>query len=513
MPIRMVKDREQPNDNGGNGRNDNNAGGGGGLGKGILGALLALLFKNPRLLIPLLLIGGAAYFFLGRETAGKLANNLLSMGCEMKTSVYDKAEVFEPLAVNAADYNIPDRVSLEKFCPTRLNQGQQGSCVGWSSSYSARTILQSIATGKNPDEVRFSPSSLYNQISLPGCQGAYIQNAMQVMQQRGVLPFSKFAYDENTCHTKPAGDQIDLMAQYRTNGYNRLTVSGENYSVDLNAIKQNLAQGAPVVIGMMVGGSFMQDMMGKDIWIPGRSDYNMYGFGGHAMCVIGYDDNYEGGAIQIMNSWGQEWGNNGLAWVRYKDFLFFTKEAYGLYPMGNAATNQKVFTFTIGLIDQDTEKPINLKKTADNTFETSSKVLKNSKFKISVNNKNEAYVYVFGRETDGSSYVLFPYTEKHSAYCGITGTRLFPKDYSMSPDETGTKDYFAIVVSKQQLNYNKVNEQINQSKGANYAEKVNNALQGEQAIKTNTSVDDYIHFDATGTDKPLTSFIIAVNKE
>lgn len=115
MPIRMVKDREQPNDNGGNGRNDNNAGGGGGLGKGILGALLALLFKNPRLLIPLLLIGGAAYFFLGRETAGKLANNLLSMGCEMKTSVYDKAEVFEPLAVNAADYNIPDRVSLESF--------------------------------------------------------------------------------------------------------------------------------------------------------------------------------------------------------------------------------------------------------------------------------------------------------------------------------------------------------------------------------------------------------------
>jgi hypothetical protein len=33
------------------------------------------------------------------------------------------------------------------------------------------------------------------------------------------------------------------------------------------AMKQQLAQGAPVVIGMMVGGSFMQDMEGQE-WIP-----------------------------------------------------------------------------------------------------------------------------------------------------------------------------------------------------------------------------------------------------
>ena len=38
------------------------------------------------------------------------------------------------------------------------------------------------------------------------------------------------------------------------------------------------------------------------------------------MCVIGYDDYFEGGAFQVMNSWGKEWGEDGLFWMRYNDF-------------------------------------------------------------------------------------------------------------------------------------------------------------------------------------------------
>ncbi len=512
MPIRMVKDEEQPGDN--SGKKGNSSGGNlGGLGKGILGAVIGLVFKNPKLLVPIVLIGGAAYFFLGKEKMSVVANQLLSTGCEMKTSVYDKAEVFEPLSPSAPGYGLPERVSLEQYCPKRLNQGQQGSCVGWSSSYAARTILQSIATGKNPNEVKFSPSSLYNQISLPGCQGAYIQNAMQVMQQKGVLPYSQFAYNENDCEKLPANDQIDLMSQYKTKGFNRLTASGENYSVDLEAIKQNLAQGAPVVIGMMVGGTFMQNMVNQEVWIPTQSDYEMHGFGGHAMCVIGYDDKYEGGALQIMNSWGEEWGNKGLGWVRYKDFLHFTKEAYGLYPMGNAAVDQDLFSIQFGLIDVESKKSIPLIQQNDNVFETKAMVAKNSKFKISVSNKNECYIYVFGQETDKSSYVLFPYTEKHSAYCGITGTRLFPKDYSMSPDDIGTRDIMAIVISKQQMDYTKLNQAINQAKGNTYAEKVNSVLNEEMLNNVKYNTGEYIGFETKSNGKNVAVLVVEVKKK
>ena len=505
----MVKDQEPPE------RNDSNNKGGRSsqISKGILGAIVGLILKRPKLLIPILLIAGVAYLFLGKEKMSTVTNQLLSMGCEMKTEVYDKAEVFEPLSAAAPGYGLPEKVSLELYCPKRLNQGQQGSCVGWSSSYAARTILQSIATGKNPDDVKFSPSSLYNQISLPGCQGAYIQNAMEVMQKKGVLPYSQFAYNENDCERLPEREQLDLMAQYKTRGFNRLTASGENYSVDLEAIKQNIARGAPVVIGMLVGGSFMQNMVNKDVWIPTRSDYSMVGYSGHAMCVIGYDDKYEGGAFQIMNSWGEEWGNKGIGWVRYKDFLHFTKEAYGLYPMGNAAVDQDLFSVQFGLFDVESKKSIPLKQQKGNVFETQYEVAKNSKFKISVSNKNECYLYVFGQETDKSSYVLFPYTQKHSAYCGITGTRLFPKDYSMSPDEIGNRDVMAIVMSKQQMDFNKLNTAINKAKGNTYGEKINNVLKDEMLTNIKYTSGEYISFETKANGKNFAVMIVEVKKK
>ena len=175
-----------------------------------------------------------------------------------------------------------------------MNQGSQGSCVGWASSYAARTILESRATGKNPNQVIFSPSFLYNQIALPRCQGTYISEAMKNMSNVGRLPYSQFPYNERSCDKKPDNYERTEASQYEIKGHNRLTKNGNKHKTDLLAIKQNLVQGWPVVIGMMAGGTFMQQMQGKDVWRPTNSDYNQRGFGGHAMCVICYDDYKKG---------------------------------------------------------------------------------------------------------------------------------------------------------------------------------------------------------------------------
>jgi C1A family cysteine protease len=42
--------------------------------------------------------------------------------------------------------------------------------------------------------------------------------------------------------------------------------------------------------------------------------------GPHAICIIGYDNNRYGGAFEIVNSWGSEWGNDGYLWIKYSDF-------------------------------------------------------------------------------------------------------------------------------------------------------------------------------------------------
>jgi len=469
MAIRMV-----PDNDGSSRRNSSPTprrtagGGGGGIGGGLGGMLpmlLGFLIKKPKLLI-VVLIGAAIWWFtVGKNSGGgdmisQLAG--LSTGANFDPKLYDQAEVYEPLADNVKN-PLPERVSLAQYCPPRLNQGQQGSCVAWASAYAARTIVQAKATGADPKSTAFSPAYMYNQIKIDNsdCQGSYIYRAMEQMSKNGALLFSKFSYTDQSCSKLPSEQDVQQALPFRIKGFQRLTLGADEQRTDMVAMKQHLAQGSPIVIGMMVGGSFMQPMAGQEAWVPQESDYQQQGFGGHAMCVVGYDDFKFGdtGGFLIMNSWGPEWGKNGMAWVRYADFDFFAKEAYAVYPQGEGVDVKPArFDIRFGFVDNESKRNIPLRNTAGNVFRSTTPIAKGSKFKIEVTNNAECYTYVFGQEADGRTYVLFPYTPKHSPYCGITGTRLFPSDHSLMADDEGDLDVMAVLVTNQPFDYPKLNE-------------------------------------------------------
>ena len=508
-------------------------GGGGGLGS-LLPMLIGLLMKNPKLMLVVLAIGAILYFTGGLkgclgEGGGNVAQLLqFATGGNMDPAVYDKAEVYEPLTDNV-NAPLPERFSLEKYAPKRLNQGQQGSCVAWASAYAARTIVQAAAGQQDPNTTAFSPAYMYNQIKIEGsdCQGSYIQRAMEQMSKSGALPFSQFAYTDQSCSKQPSSEEMQRAVPFRIKGFQRLSQQGDPRSmVDMAAMKQQLAQGSPIVIGMMVGGSFMQNMMGQDKWLPTQGDYAMSGFGGHAMCVIGYDDykfdtEYKDGmgGFQIMNSWGPEWGKNGLAWVSYDDFAHFTKEAYAVYPQGEGL-DVKPTTFNIGfglpLVDaagRVTGEYIALEHVGGRTFRTVKPISKGTRFKVEMTNNTECYAYCFGQETDGSTYILFPNTPKHSPYCGITGTRQFPRDQSMTADEVGTTDVMTILVYNQAIDFNKVDAALKASNAKGMDAKLTAVLGGELADAASLTYAQGKTFGASGpASKAAMAVVLEIEK-
>src|SRR5437868_6482065 len=64
----------------------------------------------------------------------------------------------------------------------------------------------------------------------------------------------------------------------------------------------------------------------KDVWKP--TEEPLLSYGGHALCVVSYADNKYGGAVEIQNSWGTTWGNQGYTWIKYEDFARFTHYAF-----------------------------------------------------------------------------------------------------------------------------------------------------------------------------------------
>lgn len=492
MAIRFGEDNRSNNSNsgGGGGRNsgnkDNKAG------AAILLAILLFVFKKPKIAIPLLIVGAVGfYMFAPDDLKQQLLNgdnndsnteSIYSMGCSLDPAKYDETEAFEALASSSSHYSIPARASLLKYAPTRQNQGQQGSCVGWASAYAARTILEAYTTGRNPDDIAFSPSFLYNQIALQGCNGSYTSEALEKMKRDGLLAFSQFPYNQNSCNAQPSSSQLSEARNFRIKGYNRLTLTGGNYDVDVEAIKQNIAQGAPVVIAVKVPNSF--NYVDGDRWQPTRSEANnVKNHGGHAMCLIGYDENKNGGSFQIMNSWGTDWGNDGVTWVSYQDFQVFCREAYGLYPHPKAKTSSSTnFAIDFGLITWDEgnlNKPIPVKKTRANIFDVVKPLRKGEKFKIEAVNNSECYMYAFSLEADGQTSIrIFPHDEKTSPYCGIVGPRHIPKlqNQYFYADNSDVQERFTLVFTKKPLDYDAVNRKISNSRKSNYADRVNEAL-------------------------------------
>ncbi|HRH69687.1 MAG TPA: C1 family peptidase [Flavobacteriales bacterium] len=487
--------------------------------------------KRPKLMLLLLAVVAVFYFMGGMKGCagggnGDVVSQMMQLatGANFSPELYDKTEVFEPLADNV-NAPLPEKSSLQQFAPQRRNQGQQGSCVAWASAYAARSIIQAQATKQDPDRSAFSPSFMYNQIKIENsdCQGSYIQRAMDQMQGGGALPYSQFAYTDQSCNKQPSGEELQIARQFRIKGFQRLTQGdAQDAPVDMVAMKQQLAHGSPVVIGMMVGGSFMQDMMGQEKWYPTESDYNMQGFGGHAMCVIGYDDYKYGqdmGGFQIMNSWGPEWGKNGLGWVSYGDFAHFTKEAYAVYPQGEGVdvrpSNFNI-SFGLQLVDADGKASgeyIALRNVGGRTFRTEKPIAKGTRFKVEVTNNTECYIYCFGQETDGSSYVLFPNTPKHSPYCGITGKRVFPRDQSMTADDEGTMDVMAILVYNQSVDFTKIDAALKASTAKGLDPKLETVLGNELSDPSTLSYTQGRTFGASGpADRAAMAIVLEIEK-
>jgi Papain family cysteine protease len=105
-----------------------------------------------------------------------------------------------------------------------------------------------------------------------------------------------------------------------------LFASNDPARIKIDKTKLSLAAQKPVIVAMHLRNNFIG--LGRDnrYWLPMLGDTTELYY--HAMTVVGFDDGK--GAFQVMNSWGEGWGNDGFFWIRYDDYARQTKYAYEL---------------------------------------------------------------------------------------------------------------------------------------------------------------------------------------
>lgn len=210
--------------------------------------------------------------------------------------------------------------------PPVYAQGEIGSCT--ANAIAGAIQFDRLKNKQGPD---FLPARLfiyYNERAMAGSigtdSGAQIRDGIKSVAKQGVCPESLWPYvaspaDPNTGEwpagakavVKPSPAAYTAAAQFEAVKY--MTVNQSEI-----ALKQCLADGWPVVFGITVYNSLWDDNGEPRVLVPmpGPNDHVE---GGHAICIVGYDDSKK--LFTIRNSWGPDHQEAGHFFLPYEYVL------------------------------------------------------------------------------------------------------------------------------------------------------------------------------------------------
>jgi len=220
--------------------------------------------------------------------------------------------------------------------PSVADQGTQNSCVGFAFGYGMMSQIFKIYNGLEDyfgQDRLFSPHYIWNQLNDGKNQGVSYAKAMNLLKSQGCCTLTDMDLNSSATDQPSAKAKMDAANNLITEYY-KFTSS----DIDNGLMKEYLSKNYPIAVGLSIDGGFqLRDKSQFERQSDGRLVWKAYkdnSRNGHALLICGYDDAIH--AYKVLNSWGTEWGNDGIFWLDYdffktavqKTFLSFQCEAY-----------------------------------------------------------------------------------------------------------------------------------------------------------------------------------------
>ena len=233
------------------------------------------------------------------------------------------------------------------------------------------------------------------------------------------------------------------------------------------------------------------------------------------MCVVGYDDTKYGGAFEIMNSWGSNWGERGYTWMDYKTYSRLVDHGVELYlkpkstttttKTTTTTTTEKTFTHS-GNVSLKLSTGEKLKATLGTSngfkrYRLTEPLTSGTRYRIYISNNEPGYVYVFSGDNENNVAVNFPQDKNTSAALTYkTNDIALPSERTwLELDDTRGTDYVCVLFSKYNVDITSLLNHLKNGKG-NFYEKVQSGFgkylvnQGDIQFKSGA-----MGFNATST--------------
>ena len=260
----------------------------------------------------------------GLTTAGAFTELLPGSTAEAQLTMTPSAK---PSIATPSKYDLRN-VAGSNYITEVRDQGICNSCTAFAVIAAIEGAI-SVKQNTPSPQIHLSEEQLFT-CAGPGCDtnAWYPEEALQYCKDFGVANYADYGPRDGVCHVDP--------------NLSPTKISDFKPLADASAMKQCLSgtgsftQASPVV-SLFV---FYQDLWD---WAP-NSDNKVYKhkdngnphdearIGGHAVCIVGYDDNP--GYWICKNSWGPNWGNKGKGYfnMSYGDCHIDDFLMYGVVP-------------------------------------------------------------------------------------------------------------------------------------------------------------------------------------
>jgi hypothetical protein len=275
----------------------------------------------------------------GEEAVGRTAKESAVYGAPPATT----SEVAAKMAPSDLSRQV-DNSKLKYFPPVGDQGGLLGSCASFSTTYYTLTFAVARAndwsvTSASDTNRWMSPRFTYN-LGNGGNNGTSSEfTVMTIANSHGCATWSDFPYNGSDFTSLPTSATAWRTAtRYRTSVYGLVwnvdTDSGlrQMKAMLANGYLLNFSSGAPPPYTDWCTTVVKNDpaTTNDNAWVGQQIGYSTKANGGHAMTVVGYNDDLwvdvngngvvdtgEKGALKIANQWGAGWCNNGFIWLMY----------------------------------------------------------------------------------------------------------------------------------------------------------------------------------------------------
>jgi C1A family cysteine protease len=227
------------------------------------------------------------------------------------------ADTYKPSSkLKKAD--LPQKVDLRPFMTAVENQKTLSSCTANATAgayeYLAKKHLKNRAFEVSRLFVYYN-ARLRASSNIQD-KGSYIQYAIDSLHKLGACTEETWPYDTKKVNDKPHGTTYSEAANFKVQ-------ESKNIPTDLNAWKQCLAEGYPIIFGIALFKGFDDCNKNKGIVpMPSPDEASRQAHGLHAMLCVGYSDVDQ--MFIVRNSWGEQWGDKGYCYMPY-DYVINTK--------------------------------------------------------------------------------------------------------------------------------------------------------------------------------------------